>query len=314
MHVLAGHKGAVTSVAVHPSGKLALSVGRDNTLRLWNLVQGRCSFTRRLKGSAEKVLWHKSGMHYLIIVGSEVQVFRASDNECIVSVKHKSRVNQAVFCEVAKCDPADGDGESPATSESDRIGCICDDRMLFLYDFSGTQKAELNLSELGGRPRDMWNSALNLDSLKDSTHDQERVKPMVDALSDEGDCLAIATSLGHIALLSCRAIEEGHTLEESTLISTDIRSEPRLTAVVAWSPPSVTTSNTKQVPSKTQKVQNKSEVQSTTVRSTDRGGHEAQAADGTKKKRKVTLEEPQQSKGDKKQSVVKSKKSKKSTA
>ena len=40
MHVLHGHKLAITDVAIHPSGKLALSVSKDNTLRLWNLVHG----------------------------------------------------------------------------------------------------------------------------------------------------------------------------------------------------------------------------------------------------------------------------------
>lgn len=40
VHVLSGHKDAITSVAIHPSGKLALSVSKDNTLKLWNLVQG----------------------------------------------------------------------------------------------------------------------------------------------------------------------------------------------------------------------------------------------------------------------------------
>ena len=97
--MLSGHKEAITSVAIHPSGKLALSVSKDNTLKLWNLVQGtmqyyiftqsrlpltsrvivmrspgRCSFTRRLRGAAEKVLWSPSGEYYLLTVQMEVQV------------------------------------------------------------------------------------------------------------------------------------------------------------------------------------------------------------------------------------------------
>ena len=34
----------------------------------------------------------------MLIVVSEVQVYRAADNECVASIKHKTRVNQAVFC------------------------------------------------------------------------------------------------------------------------------------------------------------------------------------------------------------------------
>lgn len=39
--MLSGHKEAITSISIHPSGKLALSVSKDNTLKLWNLVQGK---------------------------------------------------------------------------------------------------------------------------------------------------------------------------------------------------------------------------------------------------------------------------------
>uniref|UniRef100_A0A8C2L0E0 PAK1 interacting protein 1 n=1 Tax=Cyprinus carpio TaxID=7962 RepID=A0A8C2L0E0_CYPCA len=33
-------RGRVTSLSVHPSGKLALSVGTDKTLQTWNLIEG----------------------------------------------------------------------------------------------------------------------------------------------------------------------------------------------------------------------------------------------------------------------------------
>ncbi|XP_013171963.1 PREDICTED: p21-activated protein kinase-interacting protein 1-like [Papilio xuthus] len=38
----------VTAIAVHPSDKLALSIGGDKTLRTWNLVKGRPAFTINL--------------------------------------------------------------------------------------------------------------------------------------------------------------------------------------------------------------------------------------------------------------------------
>ena len=33
-----GHKGRVNDVAVHPKGRIALSVGQDRTLRMWDLL------------------------------------------------------------------------------------------------------------------------------------------------------------------------------------------------------------------------------------------------------------------------------------
>jgi protein MAK11 len=41
LHILGGHKGEITDLSIHPSGKLCLSVSKDNTMKLWNLVQGK---------------------------------------------------------------------------------------------------------------------------------------------------------------------------------------------------------------------------------------------------------------------------------
>lgn len=45
---LKGHKGRVNSVAIHPSGKVALSVGHDKTLRMWDLMRGKGSASTKL--------------------------------------------------------------------------------------------------------------------------------------------------------------------------------------------------------------------------------------------------------------------------
>lgn len=48
---LRGHKGRINSVAVHPSSKVALSVGKDRTLRMWDLMRGKgCASTKLGKG------------------------------------------------------------------------------------------------------------------------------------------------------------------------------------------------------------------------------------------------------------------------
>ena len=45
---LKGHKGRVNSVSVHPSGKVALSVGKDRTLYMWDLMRGRRAASLKL--------------------------------------------------------------------------------------------------------------------------------------------------------------------------------------------------------------------------------------------------------------------------
>lgn len=47
--------------SIHPSGRMALSVSRDRTLRLWNLLEGRCAYIKRLQGEGELVRWSSTG-------------------------------------------------------------------------------------------------------------------------------------------------------------------------------------------------------------------------------------------------------------
>lgn len=48
LRVLKGHKGRVNSVGIHPSGKVALSVGADKALRMWDLMRGKGSASMKL--------------------------------------------------------------------------------------------------------------------------------------------------------------------------------------------------------------------------------------------------------------------------
>lgn len=48
MATMKGHKGRVNGLSVHPSGKIAISVGKDKTLRLWNLMTGRKASANKL--------------------------------------------------------------------------------------------------------------------------------------------------------------------------------------------------------------------------------------------------------------------------
>jgi len=43
-----GHKGRVNGICVHPTGKIAVSVGKDRALRLWNLMTGRKASNTKL--------------------------------------------------------------------------------------------------------------------------------------------------------------------------------------------------------------------------------------------------------------------------
>ena len=50
-----GHKGRVNSVAVHHSCKVALSVGKDRTLRMWDLMRGKGSASTKIGKGMSKL-------------------------------------------------------------------------------------------------------------------------------------------------------------------------------------------------------------------------------------------------------------------
>ncbi|XP_023126821.1 p21-activated protein kinase-interacting protein 1-like [Amphiprion ocellaris] len=90
------HKGHVTSMSVHPSGKLALSVGTDKTLRTWNLINGRSAFIKNIKQNAHIVRWAPDGDKYVVVVNDKVNVYdlqTASVTGTITNLKRISSVN-----------------------------------------------------------------------------------------------------------------------------------------------------------------------------------------------------------------------------
>ncbi|RYG59598.1 hypothetical protein EON64_20070, partial [archaeon] len=118
LHILGGHKDVVFDFAIHPSGKLALSVSKDHTLKLWNLIQGRCAFTRRLRIPADLVKFHPQGDVYLLSAAREVQIFNTSDNSLVGSYTSSHRINSVDFIRLL---PASTPGNPSNTSKTSKI-------------------------------------------------------------------------------------------------------------------------------------------------------------------------------------------------
>lgn len=98
MKDMRGHTGAVNSVAIHPSGQIAVSVARDRTMRLWDLTKGRQSFIKKMKsGTSERarvegrpvltavviaeghmVRWDHTGELYALQYDRAIEVYRVA--------------------------------------------------------------------------------------------------------------------------------------------------------------------------------------------------------------------------------------------
>jgi len=93
---LKGHKGRVNSVAVHPSGKVALSVGSDKTLRMWDLMRGKGSASTKLGKEGEVVRWSTTGSVFVVQSRSNLEFF-STDLAMLHTVTHPSRVHDVKF-------------------------------------------------------------------------------------------------------------------------------------------------------------------------------------------------------------------------
>ncbi|EGG21563.1 hypothetical protein DFA_01449 [Cavenderia fasciculata] len=78
---LKGHKDAVNWVSIHPSGKVALSVGKDNRFFLWDLMRGVAAHFQKTKGEPFLVEWSKSGDHFVIAYADRLVVHTADGKE-----------------------------------------------------------------------------------------------------------------------------------------------------------------------------------------------------------------------------------------
>uniref|UniRef100_A0A1D2A8Y5 P21-activated protein kinase-interacting protein 1-like protein n=2 Tax=Auxenochlorella protothecoides TaxID=3075 RepID=A0A1D2A8Y5_AUXPR len=88
------HTKEVTGVAVHPSGRVALSISRDGTLRIWDLVKGRSTFATKLPQAAEAITFSPSGDVYALLAGAVLSMHSvaAESSTALATLSHERRV------------------------------------------------------------------------------------------------------------------------------------------------------------------------------------------------------------------------------
>ncbi|KAF5903927.1 p21-activated protein kinase-interacting protein 1, partial [Clarias magur] len=91
------HMGHVTSLSLHPSGKLALSVGTDKKLRTWNLIEGRPAFTKNIRQTAQIVKWSPAGDKYIVVINDKLDVYDLESASVVASFTHRRRISSVRF-------------------------------------------------------------------------------------------------------------------------------------------------------------------------------------------------------------------------
>lgn len=93
LKTLKAHRKGVNDLSIHPSGRLALSVGRDCQLSMFDLIKGRCTFKSNLQKEATAIDFSsKGGDIYSMVMENVVSVHSAEDARLLHSLHHKKRV------------------------------------------------------------------------------------------------------------------------------------------------------------------------------------------------------------------------------
>lgn len=92
LNTLSVHRKAVNDLAIHPSGKLALTVSHDNCFAMVNLVRGRRSFCCRLDKEASIVRFDASGDSFYMAADETVSVHQAEDARLLLELQCPKRV------------------------------------------------------------------------------------------------------------------------------------------------------------------------------------------------------------------------------
>lgn len=93
------HKGAaLIDIAIHPTGKLLLTLGSDHTLRTWNLIKGRQAYAVNLTTkstdvkSLDSIKWTPSGVHFILSGGLHLELWSITTGGIINKYEFNSRV------------------------------------------------------------------------------------------------------------------------------------------------------------------------------------------------------------------------------
>mmetsp|Transcript_9802 Transcript_9802/g.24111 ORF Transcript_9802/g.24111 Transcript_9802/m.24111 type:complete len:386 (-) Transcript_9802:186-1343(-) len=88
---LAAHKGGVTGLAVHPSGRLALSIGKDGYLKVWNLMSCTMAHRIKMRQTPTSIVWFPDGSGYTVCFEREIKNYD-SQGELICEMKTGSKI------------------------------------------------------------------------------------------------------------------------------------------------------------------------------------------------------------------------------
>ena len=91
------HKKVVKSLAIHPSGKVAMSVGLKKSIKVWNLMTGKVAHTGMLTVEPLRIRFSETGRYYAVLGEYEVVVWETVGNVKVIEWRSKTRLASLEF-------------------------------------------------------------------------------------------------------------------------------------------------------------------------------------------------------------------------
>lgn len=93
---LKGHLDKINDLSIHPSGRVAISVSQDKTIRLWNLMTAKKAAVLKIKGrdhlghSGQFVRWSSNGQFFVVGLNNLILLYKTSTAKIAKKLKFKS--------------------------------------------------------------------------------------------------------------------------------------------------------------------------------------------------------------------------------
>jgi hypothetical protein len=88
--------------SVNPTTHAATPETSIRTLRLWNLLEGRAAYIKRLPGGGDAVRWSPTGARFAVVVAAQLLVYDAGGSEPRATLLHPLKVRVPFCCEYGK--------------------------------------------------------------------------------------------------------------------------------------------------------------------------------------------------------------------
>ncbi|GAB5585580.1 Protein mak11 [Umbelopsis nana] len=132
LKTMKGHQGRINSISIHPSGKIALSVSADKTVRLWNLMTAHKASVHKIGKEGLVVRWNAAGTQYAILFDRQIIVYNVADAQPSTTIDSRSKLLSMRYYQ-------------DKATEKEYLAVGSEDRAIRIYDAENGEKvAEIN--------------------------------------------------------------------------------------------------------------------------------------------------------------------------